>query len=579
MDERNASIPLLALLLIAGVSFAGAAATPAIGAGDPGAISAKKTHKKMYAPIQGRLSKRGYTVIALAANGNARSVQARGRSFRIRPPARRFTLQLRGPDGRYAGPVVVGNESRGRRAILGLVAGAKLGRVEVKHGRGYAKLARRPRASWVDSRRVALAKHGVPIGAGNFGLVRSRHAHGGLLGDSDLDGVPDTIDIDDDGDLILDNYDRSTNRHTTRAASTSGPPPIPLNGLGLGQVTTDLGEGEVGVTNVNGGSTDAQIAATQVDNGRLSLGWLNIEPGSGELNCGTLVYCSPGGTGRLYGGATPRSGAPSFPECCDPDGDGFGTLTPLAPSPGFPAPPSGEAGGMSIYHGATQDQVRAGDVLIVRGASHGTVQEAATSVGFVFSTLPALAAYSDGQGDSATFAYPTTCPFGPTPGSFCPQPVRAGPGGDVLLALTLWRPQRRHIAGDPGESEWMDVGNLAYATRVTPSSGPTSTPGTCPERDYSAIDAGLAPAPPSPFVSGPMLNGGAAFVDLSGDRPSDPANTFSFTLNVTDCLTAIQGAPPSTSSPFTIQLSAFSLSNLGTIESMAHSSAPFQLQP
>jgi hypothetical protein len=453
-----------------------------------------------------------------------------------------------------------------------------LGRVKVKRSQGYAKLTRRLRARWVDSSRVALARHGVPIGAGKFGLVRSTHARGGLLGDTDLDGVPDTIDIDDDGDLILDNYDRSTNRQTAKTASKSGPP-IPLNGLGLGQVTTDLGEGEVGVTNVNGGSTSAQIAATQVSSGRLSLGWLSIEPGSGELNCGTLIYCSAGGTGKLYTGSNPRSGAPPFPECCDPDGDGFGTLTPLPPTPGFPAPPSNEAGGMSIYHGATQDQVRAGDVLIVRGTSHGTVQEAATSVGFVFSTLPALAAYSDGQGDSATFTYPTGCSFGPTPGSLCPQPARAGSGGDVLLALTLWRPQRRHIAGDPGGSEWMDVGNLAYATRVTPSSGSAPTGGMCPESDYSAIDTSLAPAPPSPFVSGPTLKGGAAFVDLSGDRPSDPANTFSFTLNVTDCLAATQAASPSTSFPFVVQLSAFSLSNLGTIESMAHSSASFQLQP
>ena len=50
-------------------------------------------------PITGKLNKRGYTVIALAANGEARSVIAKGGSFRIVPPAARVTLQLRAPDG------------------------------------------------------------------------------------------------------------------------------------------------------------------------------------------------------------------------------------------------------------------------------------------------------------------------------------------------------------------------------------------------------------------------------------------------------------------------------------------------
>jgi hypothetical protein len=232
---------------------------------------------------------------------------------------------------------------------------------------------------------------------------------------------------------------------------------------------------------------------------------------------------------------------------------------------------------MSLFHGATQDQIRAGDVLIVRGKSHSTVQEAATSVGFVFSTLPALAAYDDGQGDSAKFTYPAECPSGLVSNGFCPQPVRTGSGGDVILTLTLWRPQRQHIAGDPGDGKWMDVGNLAYATSVVPASGLWSGASMCPASDYSAVDANLAPAPPSPFVSGPTLKGGAAYVDQSGDQPSSSANTFSFTLNVSDCMA--QGASPSVSAPFMVGITAFALSNFGTIESMAHSTASFQLQP
>ena len=69
--------------------------------------------------ISGKLSKPGYTVIALADNGKATSVRLRRSSFRLRPPASRVTLHLRARNGRYAGPVVLGSTRKGRRAILG----------------------------------------------------------------------------------------------------------------------------------------------------------------------------------------------------------------------------------------------------------------------------------------------------------------------------------------------------------------------------------------------------------------------------------------------------------------------------
>src|SRR5215213_4657836 len=81
--------------------------------------------------IAGKLSKKGYTVIALAADGRARSVVARP-GFKVRPPASRITLHLRDAKGRYAGPVVVGRA--GKQVVVGVKAGAKLGRVRVRNG-------------------------------------------------------------------------------------------------------------------------------------------------------------------------------------------------------------------------------------------------------------------------------------------------------------------------------------------------------------------------------------------------------------------------------------------------------------
>src|ERR1035441_11122048 len=71
------------------------------------------------ASISGTLSRPGYTVIALASNGKATSVRASHGSFSLRPPAASGTLQLRAPDGIYAGPVGMGSDLKGARAIVG----------------------------------------------------------------------------------------------------------------------------------------------------------------------------------------------------------------------------------------------------------------------------------------------------------------------------------------------------------------------------------------------------------------------------------------------------------------------------
>ena len=146
-----------------------------------------------FAPISGTLSKPDYTVIAMAANGNATSVLAIDGSFSLRPPAGRVTLQLRAANGSiYAGPVVIGSEQHGARAIVGVRAGARLGRITVNVPRGYASVARRVAKRWVDMSRWARARKGVPIGAGNFGLVRSTPPRVSPPGDLDADGVPDS---------------------------------------------------------------------------------------------------------------------------------------------------------------------------------------------------------------------------------------------------------------------------------------------------------------------------------------------------------------------------------------------------
>ena len=174
------------------------------------------------AAITGTLSKSGYTVIALGYDGSA--VSSHARSFKLVPRSARVTLQLRDARGKYAGPVVVG-VSRGK-AVLGVKAGAKLGRIDVLAG--FAKARKPVAAKFVDAKRTT-ARGATPAGNGrNFGLLRSKgHGRAGRGGDTDRDGVPNPFDIDADGDLILNPLERAAAKTPRAVAAQAQPPKLP----------------------------------------------------------------------------------------------------------------------------------------------------------------------------------------------------------------------------------------------------------------------------------------------------------------------------------------------------------------
>lgn len=462
--------------------------------------------------ITGKLSKPGLTVIALAKSGKASLDRPKRRKFSVRPPAQTVTLHLRAADGTYAGPIVVGKREKGRRAIVGVAAGANLGEVKVKSARGFAKVGRRLPARLLDTEWQARARRGRPIGHGrNFGRVKTKRTRDPAPGDRDRDGVPNQLDVDDDGDLILDKVDRGGRRRARAAQGT--------NDFGL---ATIFAPGTMSNwTNANARSlSDAEIDATLAAQGYLIFEILAV---GAELDCGGapdpanpdgwlggLSYCTRGGTGHGFG-----PGGSEFPECCDNDRDGFGTL-PNNAAPEFPDP-----GHFFFSHGATTSEIGSGDVLVQRvGAS-----QFVTLLPFVFATVPALISYDDGRGNSATIDYPVP-PSSPPPGPPPPPgsqgnpfPVKARPNGDVLVTMTFWRPQRRPIP--PESADWIDMGGLSYTAKTHF----TAQPG-CPQSAFSENDPNLAPAVELP-------DGGVT--DLAADQPANPANTFTLTLNLTEC--------------------------------------------
>jgi hypothetical protein len=422
------------------------------------------------------------------------------------------------------------------------VAGAKLGRVKVR--RGYAKVAKPKKR--VDTRRRARARKGVPIGARRFGRVRSTRTGRGAPGDRDLDGIPDPLDIDDDGDLILDNLDRPD---TTRAAASQVETPE----LGI---ATFLPLGLPFTTNVH--AVDRGLGWIDLNFSQMARLGIGILPGDqAELDCGGspdpsnpdgwiggLSYCVRGGTGGHFVVPDPTPDDPfdwpPFPESQDPDGDGFGTLQP------------GSGGGMFLVEATTTDKVRSGDLLIERVTTNGVETAYPATLQYVFNTIPALVSYQDGTMSSPQLI-PYPVEFG-QPGTRSEDgfPVSDGPedaDSDVELTFTFWRPQRQRIPGDPGEGEWMDIGGLTYTLHGSFAGGQFCGPQTA----YSTEDPNLIPAPPEILGTDQKGLPGGGFTDRAPDRPADRANTLAFTVNLSECLRA-QGVSfnPGDSVPLTL---------------------------
>lgn len=163
--------------------------------------------------------------------------------------------------------------------------------------------------------------------------------------------------------------------------------------------------------------------------------------------------------------------------------------------------------------------------MIQQVTTDGTETQFVATLQYVFATDPALVRYDDGQGNSATLSYPVSS--GAPGQEDNPFPVEAGPSGDVVVELTFWRPQRRPIPPETGK--WIDIGGLDHAASLdTQDSGVA----TCERDAYSSSDPNLSPITDPDFEAG----NASGFTDLSADRPASPDNTFTYRLNMTECL-------------------------------------------
>ena len=104
-----------------------------------------------------------------------------------------------------------------------------------------------------------------------------------------------------------------------------------------------------------------------------------------------------------------------------------------------------------------------------------------------------------------------------------------------MATFTLWRPQRQGIVGAGETSGFVDIGGLEYEANIpnvprSPSAqpgaqGPGSGP-QCPAASLSTSD---------PQLTVSSSGAGGRLVDHTADQPARPTNTFTFTVNLSQC--------------------------------------------
>lgn len=465
--------------------------------------------------IRGKLQPKpaaGAILLAIGESGESTSVSITKKKFRIKPPAKKSRLYIL-EDGQVTGQLVIARcktkknsrrlrcTARSKSQVYTLFkAGKNLGKLK-KMGPAYVRKTV-SLASVVRSAKTS-ATNFVPIGVQSNGLVvpsdtvtSSRFSLAvEPPNDVDRDGLVDAIDIDDDGDGIIDNYDTSSTTPPSQSFSVfsnlklSMEDSLNLHATGL---STEL---------VSDALANYQTLAIQV---------AGTEEETTELDCGSLSYCSAGGTGSI-----PPEGTADFPGlpggAYDPDGDGHGTIT------------RGPTGDFQLKTGASMADIQGGDILLQKiSGSGGETTEVPGTLNFVFTSTPAMKSIAVNANPAQTIDYQAADRLGSL--NNC---VQVPATGNVSLTITGWRPQRLGVVS-AGEATYMDLGHsmltidIPNAPAIAPSIGGAG-PGNCAGEFYAENDTHLESA-------------SVGLQDVRGDIEASISNTYTFTIDVTGCL-------------------------------------------
>ena len=579
MPRRYSVIPLALLCSVALVAVPSASAATA------------KT--KISGKVSGAKSSLvGLRVMALPTKGSAVAVAVKSNgSFSISVPrsaVNGLSLQLISKKGAYLGPVVVYRKGTKGATRLRTTKASAISVGTVKLMSGYGTLAKALKSSAVlAAGQIRLTSAGAPVGAGKLGLIRkagtARAAAGGKNGgvggnggnggfavaeapgggcsssastesgsggDCDQDGVPNAVDVDDNGNMSLDGVDQSSAQTSALLSVYFSLRPHFLNQTNVyADATPSSINSFLGSSNEEKGLSMAfwlpqqYIDVNKVTTQPLANVW--VECTSGQ------PWCYPGTPTAKVGGMSPFPRIlPSLSQFemiqwADYHGSSCSNGTPCVAASGSDRNSlvrynSPQNQGLPVWSAAvrpsssdTVNQVVPGSVVTLKGrTSSGATIEQPLSLSPYFVTSPALASYTvDGVFNSLLSHYPLSAS---EPGASMGNRINVGRNGKITVEF--WRPQRFALPGESGN--FYDVGGLKWGARIESFNEngnyhSLEQPTSC---DVSELN-GLSPITPT----GPDAGKALPTIDSqTADQVTNTANastrTIGFTIDVEKCL-------------------------------------------
>lgn len=503
----------------------------------------------------------GYSVLMVAKSGN--SIASKGGSFKIKTTAaaaKGATMHLVSNSGKYAGPVTLKfdkSKKTGNTQLSG--KSGNIGKIAMKTG--YSVAAAKATTAISTTAKIKVTTTGKPGGAGRMGMPSStggasvRIFGAWKLGDGDApkgedtdkDGLPNTLDLDDDNDSKIDLVDDS---NPSKAITTGS------------LLFLDISK----TINLHAGmdETKMQQAIDLVFASNNNF-WIGINmntaadgstPDGVHISCAAEVkWCAPGSPATLFGMGMNNSSPEKW---TDKRADGFAMSVPKGDGPNCDTTSSPMPGG-ACNNSASSNfnrqfipklpsaDVVPGSMFTLNLTKGGAVDKSvAGTLAPYFASVPALKEVTV-AGQVRNIDYSKKGENGPNATIGTQSNPIVVPQGSQTITLTFWRPQRSGVT-EAGEGKYVDMGGLRYGFYV-------SVNRVCDTGAMTPVSSTLSAGAASKDLEHTPL------VDSAKDAAPSSANTLSFTVDLTKCTG--NGAPSLSGSGQLVTLIASSPGNFG----------------
>ncbi len=474
----------------------------------------------------------GYSVLMVAKSGNSTAVKGGKFSIKVsKTDAKGATLHLVTSTGVYGGPIVLKADTKkktGNTQLSGV--SGDIGKIAMKTG--YSLAAAKKTTAIATAAKISVSTKGAPSGSGRMGLPSSTSGAGvKIFGvwktgdgdapkgeDTDKDGLPNTLDLDDDNDGKIDLVDDS---NPSKAVTTGS-----LLFLDISKtINFHAGMDEV--------KMQTAIDAVFKSNNNFWIG-LNLNTGTDttpdgvHVSCAAeVLWCASGTPATLFGTG---SNGPAE-KWADKKADGFAMALPKGNGPNCDTSGSPMLGGMCA--GASTNfnrqfipqlpsaDVKPGSLFTMNFTTAGQITKSVVgSLSPYFASVPALKEVTVG-GQVKNIDYAQKAANGPAAANGTQNNPIVVPANNKVITLTFWRPQRSGVIS-AGESRFVDMGGLRYGFYVGVNR-------ICDAGAMTPVSTGLTSTP----VGGNFAH--TPLVDSAKDSAPNAANTLSFTVDLSKC--------------------------------------------